>query len=89
MFVRQWQVPTWVRENPEAKPYLTVDADQVYVSDPTTHRVLAFTHAGEFHWAVTGGAAGTLTYPTGVAVAEGVLYVSDPHVTQVVGFQVP
>jgi len=90
-FLRQWQVPTWSLDHPEEKPYLAVDADTIYLTDPTHKRVLAFTHTGDFRWAVTGSDTNTLTYPTGVLVAigTGTLFVSDPHVMQIVGFKLP
>ncbi len=88
-FVRQWQIPSWRLDNPEEKPFLALSGDSVYVTEPGQRRVLAFAADGTFRWAVTGGDAGMLTYPVGVAVYENMLYVADTHAAQVVGYRLP
>ncbi len=89
--LRHWNVATWGSDAPDEKPYLTLDArGNVYISDPINRRVLAFDMEGRFLWAL-GGEEATLplTFPQGLAVDEGVLYISDAYAGQVLGYQLP
>ncbi len=90
LFLYQWGVPTWGSDNPDEKPFLTLGAGAVYVSDPLNRRVLAFTPDGAFQWALVGAASGlSFTFPGGLAVADGVLYVADTYSSQILGFSLP
>ncbi len=89
--VRQWEVPVWGSENPEEKPYLAVDdAGHVYVSDPVNGRLLAFGEEGKFLWAMDGEEVGlNFVFLEGVAVKGDLIYVSDAHTGQILGFRLP
>ncbi len=90
-FVRQWDVPSWDERNPEEKPFLTLDEEgRVYVSDPSHRRVLVFDGEGRFLWSLDGDAALlALTFPEGLAVADGLLYVGDAHTGRVLELPLP
>jgi len=89
--LRHWNVATWGSDAPDEKPYLTLDArGNVYISDPINRRVLAFDMEGRFLWALGGEEAMLpLTFPQGLTVDEGVLYISDAYAGQVLGYQLP
>lgn len=90
VFVRQWRVFAWGTENPEEKPFLAVDGELVYASDPAHGRVLVFDTDGAFRWALSSGdAAVGLTFPEGLALEDGVLYVADAHAQRVLGYSLP
>jgi predicted membrane-bound mannosyltransferase/DNA-binding beta-propeller fold protein YncE len=84
----QWSLPVWSVEDHEEKPFLALgDGGQLYVSDPGHGRVLVFEGDGAFVGAV--GSGPTLTFPMGVAVHAGALYVGDAHAGRVVIFDLP
>jgi sugar lactone lactonase YvrE len=87
--VQQWWVPTWDIMNPDVKPFLAWDESGVYVTDPMNRRVLAFDSAGTFLWALVGGAGAELSFPQALLVRDNVLYVSDAHLGELVGFELP
>jgi len=90
IFRHLWDVPAWGSDNPDEKPFLTLGAGLVFVSDPANRRVLAFTPDGTFQWALTGADSGpALTFPGGLVVADGVLYVADTYSGQILGFRLP
>ncbi|MFN2110494.1 MAG: hypothetical protein ACK2UI_12580, partial [Anaerolineae bacterium] len=85
-----WGVPAWGSDNPDEKPFLGLGAGLVYASDPVNRRVLAFTPDGTFQWALSGADSGLgLTFPGGLAVADGVLYLADTYSSQILGFSLP
>ncbi len=90
LFQYLWGVPTWGSDNPDEKPFITLGAGLVFVDDPVNRRVLAFTPDGAFRWALTGTDSGqAFTFPGGLDVADGVLYVADTYSSQILGFSLP
>jgi len=88
MVLRLWDIPSWNVNNPEEKSFVALDAGAVYVSDPTRQRVLAFSLEGTFLWAISATTSEVaLTYPTGVAVRDNILYVADAHTAMVLGYR--
>ncbi len=90
LFQHLWGVPVWGSDNPDEKPFLALSAGVVFASDPVNRRVLAFAPDGAFQWALNSTDSGlTLTFPGGLAVADGVLYVADTYSSQILGFSLP
>ena len=90
IFRHQWGVPAWGSDNPDEKPFLSLGAGLVFASDPVNRRVLAFIPDGTFQWALSGTDSGlSLTFPGGLAVADGILYVADTYSNQILGFSLP
>ena len=89
IFLRQWSIPAWQGDSPEEKPFVALGDDTVVVSDPVHQRVLVFTLNGAFQWALGNAEGVKLTFPEGVAVADGVLYVADTYSNQVLGYSLP
>jgi DNA-binding beta-propeller fold protein YncE len=91
VFLREWPIEGWDASiDPdkaslihEEKPYLAVDANgYVYVTDPSSYRVLVFDSQGNY--ALSFGKYGTeessFMLPSGIDVADdGTIYVSDAH----------
>jgi DNA-binding beta-propeller fold protein YncE/4-amino-4-deoxy-L-arabinose transferase-like glycosyltransferase len=89
--LREWPIEGWDASIDseksslihEEKPYLAVDADgYVYVTDPSSYRVLVFDSQGNY--VLSFGKYGTeesaFMLPSGIDVAEGgTIYVSDAH----------
>jgi DNA-binding beta-propeller fold protein YncE len=82
-FVRSIKVDGWEAAQINQEPYVAVDAakGKLYVSDPTKNKVLVYGLDGKKQPALTQGmegpAAVPFNLPTGLAVSEGVLYVSN------------
>lgn len=87
--VRQWRIPGWDATNPDVKPFLSWAGDQLLVVDPLMSRVLAFDDQGAFLWALSAQAGAGLSFPQAVAVAGGVLIVTDPHQGMVSAYALP
>jgi DNA-binding beta-propeller fold protein YncE len=87
IYAREWDVVAWGSGLPDEKPYLAYDDGRVYVSDPANQRVLAFEQDGPLLWSLS--VAESLTFPLGLAVADGVLYVTDAETGQVLGYRLP
>ncbi len=80
-FITTWPVVTWNPLDPLDKPFLAVDgAGHIYTTDIEHRRVLVFNAEGGLLWTLgptfDGGAFASVG---GVAVHEGILYVSDPQ----------
>jgi predicted membrane-bound mannosyltransferase/DNA-binding beta-propeller fold protein YncE len=90
LFLYLWDLPVWGSDNPDEKPFLTLGAGLVFASDPVNRRVLAFAPDGTFQWALGNVGEGlNLTFPAGLVVADGVLYVADTYSSQILGFSLP
>ncbi len=87
LYLREWSVPVWSSGDLHLKPYLTVADDVVYVSDPLHGRVLAFNLQGSLLWALRDPQS--LSYPVGLAVREGILYVTDGFAGTLIGYRLP
>ncbi len=85
----QWDMPQWNMANPEEKPFLAWGEEQLFVSDPLRRRVLAFDYQGAYQWALTGHAELPLAFPQGLMVSEGILYVTDAHSGELIGYDLP
>jgi predicted membrane-bound mannosyltransferase/DNA-binding beta-propeller fold protein YncE len=79
--VAAWDVEGWYGTNTEIKPYLAVDSSHhVYVTDPSTCRILEFTERGVILnvWGACGDDEHSLNSPTGLAIDPlGGIWVSD------------
>ncbi len=96
----QWDIPTWVTDNPDEKPFLTwgtltpgtADTGSpvgLFVTDSLGHRVLAFDATGAFQWGLSAAAGAKVAFPQGLLVADGILYVADAQNGDVAGFALP
>jgi len=91
--VAMWDVDAWYGTTTEIKPYLAVDSNHhVYVSDPSTCRILEFTERGVILsvWGSCGDDGLSLNAPTGLAIDPlGGLWVSDSRHDRLVHYQLP
>jgi uncharacterized protein (TIGR03663 family) len=87
--LRQSTMPTWDTMNPDLKPFLAWGDEGLYVGDALQRRVLAFDMEGGYRWALSAGAGATFSFPQGLLVLDGVLYVSDAHTGNLVGYVLP
>jgi len=85
LYVREWEVPVWGSNDAEEKPFLAVAAGVVYASDSVHGRVLAFDSQGALLWALRD--PDNLSYPVGLAVRGGILYVADGHTGELLGYR--
>ncbi len=85
----QWDIPTWDVTNPDEKPFVVWGAEHLYVGDPLRQRILAFREDGAYVWALSSDSAAPVSFPQGLSVDGGVLYVADAHRGEVLGFQLP
>jgi DNA-binding beta-propeller fold protein YncE len=82
-FQRAFKVDGWENVQINQEPYLAIDPAKglLYVSDPTKNRVLVYGLDGKKKPTLTQGLDGAspvpFSLPTGLALADGVLYVSD------------
>ncbi|MBN2086143.1 MAG: glycosyltransferase family 39 protein [Anaerolineales bacterium] len=88
-----WDVDAWYGTTTEIKPYLAVDSNHhVYVSDPSTCRIMEFTERGVILsvWGSCGDDGLSLNAPTGLAIDPlGGLWVSDSRHDRLVHYQLP
>jgi uncharacterized protein (TIGR03663 family) len=89
----QWDVSAWYGEALDNKPYLAVSpAGQIYITDPSSFRVIEFDASGTFvqAWGDYGDGAGNFGLPSGIAVdSQGRVWVSDPVNDRILHFQIP
>lgn len=91
--IAAWEVDGWYGQEPTNKPFLTVDsAYHVFLTDPTTCRVMEFSQTGGLLavWGVCGSEAGQLSLPTGIvwSSASG-LWVTDAKNNILVHYLLP
>lgn len=86
IYLREWSVPIW-SGNPAEKPFLAVTDQIVFVGAPLNGRVLAFDQAGNLLWNLHDPE--NLSFPGGVAVFEGILYVVDGDNGDLIGYRTP
>ena len=86
LYRREWSVPIW-SGNPAEKPFLAVTDRAVFVGAPLSRRVLAFDHAGNLLWNLHDPE--NLSFPEGMAIEEGILYVIDGYTGELVGYRTP
>jgi DNA-binding beta-propeller fold protein YncE len=69
-YLRQWPVYAWDGLSVTNKPYLTVEGDHVYITDPDANRVLEFDGQGELvaAWGQYGSDVTGMINPTGLRV---------------------
>ncbi|MBN1814531.1 MAG: TIGR03663 family protein [Anaerolineae bacterium] len=91
VFLREWPIEGWDASiDPEKasliheeKPYLAVDINgYVYVTDPSSYRVLVFDSQGDYElsFGKYGAEESSFMLPSGIDVADdGTIYVSDAH----------
>ncbi len=90
LVLQQWSVPSWNTDHPDDKPFVTWDASgALYVADALQRRVLAFDADGAFRWALSAAAGANLSFPQGLLVSDGVLYVTDAHGGEIIGYNLP
>lgn len=84
-YLREFKVPGWEDTQINVEPYVAVDAQGgfVYVSDPTKKKVHRFSLTGGGHKEYTKSASGDFSQPTGLAFANGTLYVTDGNLARV------
>ena len=91
--VALWDVTAWFGTTVEVKPYLVVDSNHhVYVSDPSTCRILEFTERGVILslWGRCGEDDLSLNSPTGLAIDPlGGLWVCDSRHDRLVHYPLP
>jgi uncharacterized protein (TIGR03663 family) len=91
--VAVWGVNAWYGTTAEIKPYLAVDGNRhVYISDPSTCRILEFTERGVILsvWGECGSDGFSLNSPTGLAIDPwGGLWVSDSRNNRLVRYTLP
>jgi DNA-binding beta-propeller fold protein YncE len=91
--VSVWDVDGWYGTTTEIKPYLAVDSNHhVYVTDPSTCRILEFTERGVILavWGTCGEDNLSLDVPTGIAIDPlGGLWVSDSRHNRLVHYPMP
>jgi predicted membrane-bound mannosyltransferase/streptogramin lyase len=88
-----WDVDGWYGQDPANKPYLAVDsAYHVFLTDPTTCRVMEFSQAGAILalWGECGEGAGQIGMPTGITwSATSGLWVTDSKANTLLHFTLP
>ncbi|MBN1440594.1 MAG: SMP-30/gluconolactonase/LRE family protein [Anaerolineales bacterium] len=88
-----WDVNAWFGTTAEIKPFLALDANRhVYLTDPSTCRILEFTERGVILnvWGTCGDDGLSLNSPTGIAVDPlGGLWVSDSRHDRLVHYMPP
>jgi predicted membrane-bound mannosyltransferase/DNA-binding beta-propeller fold protein YncE len=91
--VAAWDVDGWYGTTTEIKPYLAVDSSHhVYVTDPSTCRIMEFTERGVILrvWGTCGDDTLSLNAPTGIVIDPlGGLWVSDSRHDRLVHFTPP
>jgi predicted membrane-bound mannosyltransferase/DNA-binding beta-propeller fold protein YncE len=91
--VASWEVNAWFGTTAEIKPYLAVDSNHhVYITDPSTCRILEFTERGVVLavWGRCGDDELSLNSPTGLAVDPlGGLWISDSRHDRLVHYPMP
>jgi predicted membrane-bound mannosyltransferase/DNA-binding beta-propeller fold protein YncE len=91
--VAMWDVDAWYGTTSEIKPYLAVDSSHhVYVTDPSTCRILEFTERGVILsvWGSCGDDGHSLNSPTGLLIDPlGGLWVSDSRHDRLVHYPMP
>jgi predicted membrane-bound mannosyltransferase/sugar lactone lactonase YvrE len=91
--VGMWEVNAWYGTTSEIKPFLALDSNHhVYLTDPSTCRILEFTERGVILrvWGTCGDDDLSLNSPTGIAIDPlGGLWVSDSRHDRLVHYTVP
>jgi predicted membrane-bound mannosyltransferase/DNA-binding beta-propeller fold protein YncE len=88
----EWEIFGWYGQSLDNKPYIQVDGDNVFVSDPEGYRILQFDRQGEFirAWGDAGGTAERFRLPTGIAIdQDGGVWVADAGNGRVMRFTLP
>jgi predicted membrane-bound mannosyltransferase/DNA-binding beta-propeller fold protein YncE len=88
----EWDIVGWYGQSLDNKPYLAVDDESVFVSDPEGYRILQFDRQGEFvrAWGDAGGTAERFRLPTGIATGpDGGVWVADTGNGRVMRFSLP
>jgi uncharacterized protein (TIGR03663 family) len=90
--VLEWNIEGWYGQSVENKPYIAVDDQHVFVTDPEAYRVLEFTLKGEFvHvWGDYGTDLNGIGLASGIAIdPQGGVWVSDTANQRLLRFIVP
>jgi sugar lactone lactonase YvrE len=90
--LRQWSITGWKSESVEDKPFIAVDSQHVFVTDPEGYRVLEFTLAGEFvhTWGDYGTDAAGIGLASAIAIdSQGGVWVSDTANNRLLHFVIP
>lgn len=90
-FLGQWSISGWFGQSLDNKPQIALDEqNRVYVSDPEGYRVLVFSDGGQFLYTFGdfGVDASTFSLPTGLAVKDGFLYLTDANGNRVMRFEI-
>jgi sugar lactone lactonase YvrE len=90
--VLEWNIDGWNGQSVENKPYIAVDDQHVFVTDPEGYRVIEFTLKGDFvHvWGSYSADQTGFGMTSGIAIdAQGAVWVSDSANQKILKFIVP
>jgi DNA-binding beta-propeller fold protein YncE len=67
--MRDWEIVGWYGQSLDNKPYIQIDGNHVFVSDPEGYRILEFTSDGTFirYWGNYGSGLEDFNLPTGLS----------------------
>jgi DNA-binding beta-propeller fold protein YncE len=86
-YLREWEVPVWGQGRPDDRPQLAWADGRLFATDPAHQRVLVFDADGVLLTAWEDAEEPLL--PGGLAVADGMLYVTNLLDAQIVGYPLP
>ena len=88
-FVNEWDVVGWDTQNVINKPYLAINGDKLYVSDPENYRIIVYSTNGDLlsTFGQFGQDVGSFKLPLGLSFADdGSLFTLDSENNRVLKF---